>query len=64
MEIVKGLKQINNTNNYEKGRIIDPLSGKVYDAKVRLNSTGKRISIRASIGVSVLGRNQTWIRLD
>ena len=64
MEIVKGLKQVNNTNNYEKGRIIDPLSGKVYDAKVRLNSTGKRISIRASIGVSVLGRNQTWIRLD
>ncbi|RKG48695.1 DUF2147 domain-containing protein [Acinetobacter cumulans] len=64
MEIIKGLKHIKGTNNYEKGRIIDPLSGNVYDAKVRLNSTGKRLTIRASIGVSVLGRNQTWIRLD
>lgn len=64
MEIIKGLKQVNGTNNYEQGRIIDPLSGKIYDAKVRLNSSAKRLTIRASIGVSVLGRNQTWIRLD
>ncbi len=63
--IVKGLKQINSTNNYEKGRIIDPLSGKVYDAKVRLNSTGKRLSHSVQVLVfQYLGRNQTWIRLD
>ena len=64
MDIIKGLKQVNGTNNYEKGRVIDPLAGKIYDAKIRLNSTGKRLTLRASIGVSVLGRNQTWIRLD
>jgi hypothetical protein len=29
-----------------------------------LNNTGKRLTLRASIGVSVLGRNQTWIRAD
>ncbi|MDH5819979.1 DUF2147 domain-containing protein [Acinetobacter pseudolwoffii] len=64
MTIIKGLKHVNSTNNYEKGRIIDPLSGKIYDVKVRLNNTGKRLTLRASIGVSVLGRNQTWIRAD
>jgi len=64
MDIIKGLKQVNDTNKYEKGRVIDPLAGKVYDAKIRLNSTGKRLTLRASIGVSVLGRNQTWIRID
>ncbi|HAB43239.1 MAG TPA: DUF2147 domain-containing protein, partial [Acinetobacter sp.] len=47
-----------------KGRVIDPLAGKIYDAKVRLNNTGKRLTLRASMGVSVLGRNQTWIRVD
>lgn len=64
MTILKGLKQVDGTNNYERGRIMDPLAGKIYDAKMRLNSTGKRLTLRASIGVSVLGRNQTWIRAD
>ena len=64
MTILKGLKQVEGTKNYDKGRIIDPLAGKIYDAKMRLNSTGKRLTLRASMGVSVLGRNQTWIRAD
>ncbi|MGE8557307.1 MULTISPECIES: DUF2147 domain-containing protein [unclassified Acinetobacter] len=64
MEIIKGLKHVAGTNNYEKGRVIDPLAGKVYDAKVRLNATGKRLTLRAYMGVSTLGRSQTWIRLD
>lgn len=64
MTILKGLKHVEGTKNYEKGRVIDPLAGKIYDAKVRLNNTGKRLTLRASMGVSVLGRNQTWIRAD
>ena len=64
MAILKGLKLVEGTKNYDKGRIIDPLAGKIYDAKMRLNNTGKRLTLRASIGVSVLGRNQTWIRAD
>lgn len=64
MTILKGLKHVEGTKNYEKGRVIDPLAGKIYDAKMRLNSTGKRLTLRASMGVSVLGRNQTWIRAD
>ena len=64
MTIIKGLQHVEGTNNYEKGRVIDPLAGKIYDAKMRLNNTGKRLTLRASIGVSILGRNQTWIRQD
>lgn len=64
MDILTGLKSVNGTANYDKGRIIDPLSGKVYDAKVRLNANGKRLSLRGYMGVSALGRSQTWIRQD
>ena len=64
MEIIKGLKHVEGTNNYEKGRVIDPLAGKVYDAKIKMNATGKRLTLRAYMGVSTLGRSQTWIRLD
>jgi uncharacterized protein (DUF2147 family) len=64
MDILTGLKHIDGTENYEKGRVIDPLSGKVYDAKVRINGNGKRLTLRGYMGVSALGRSQTWLRQD
>ena len=64
MDVLTGLKHVEGTNNYEKGKVIDPLAGKIYDARVRLNSTGKRLTLRGYVGVSALGRSQTWIRQD
>ncbi len=64
MDIIKGLKHVDGTNNYEKGRVIDPLSGKLYDAKIETECHRKASSLRAYIGVSALGRNQTWLRID
>jgi uncharacterized protein (DUF2147 family) len=64
MDVLTGLKHVDGTNNFEKGRVIDPLAGKVYDAKVKLNNTGKRLTLRGYIGVSAIGRSQTWIRQE
>ncbi|KAB0630121.1 DUF2147 domain-containing protein [Acinetobacter gandensis] len=64
MDILTGLKHVQGTNNYDKGRVIDPLAGKIYDAKVRINANGKRLTLRGYMGVSALGRSQTWIRQD
>src|SRR5690606_28712417 len=64
MTIIKGLKHVKGTNNYEKGKVIDPLAGRIYDAKMRLNKSCKRLVLRDSVGVSVLGRKQTMIRAD
>lgn len=64
MDVLTGLKHVEGTNRYEKGKIIDPLAGNVYDARLRLNANGKRLNIRAYMGVSALGRSQTWIRQD
>lgn len=64
MDVLTGLKHVDGTNNYEKGKVIDPLAGKVYDAKVRLAANGKRLTLRGYIGVSALGRSQTWIRQE
>ncbi len=64
MDVLTGLKQVGDSANYEKGRVIDPLGGKIYDAKVRLSSNGKRLTLRGYVGVSALGRSQTWIRQE
>jgi len=63
MDVLTGLKHTEG-ENYTGGRIIDPLSGKIYSMKAKLSSNGKRLQLRGYVGVSALGRNQTWIRQD
>ena len=61
LSVLNNLKMQNDTN-YEKGRILDPLTGKMYDARAKVNKAGNRLTLRGYMGVSALGRSQTWIR--
>lgn len=64
LRVVSQFKQNpNNPNEYLNGRMLDPLSGNVYRGKARLSTNGKRLTLRGYIGVSMLGRNQTWVRI-
>src|SRR5690606_28761788 len=63
LDVLTGLKA-DGENNYVGGKILDPLSGKIYSTKARLSPNGKRITLRGYVGVSALGRSQTWIRHD
>lgn len=63
LEIIKGLKPTSK-NNYGHGQILDPLTGKIYDLKGRISANGKRLTLRGYIGISAIGRTQTWIRQD
>lgn len=63
MDVLKGLKYIEGPN-YANGKIIDPLSGHIYSMKAKLSANGKRLTLRGYVGVSALGRSQTWIRND
>ena len=58
---MKGLKNTGGTS-YDRGSILDPTSGKTYKLKGNLTDGGKKLELRGYIGVSALGRNQTWIR--
>ena len=49
-------------NEFINGSMLDPLSGNVYKGRARLSTNGKRLTLRGYIGVSMLGRNQTWVR--
>ena len=61
MDVMKGLKH-SGDNNYTGGKLIDPLSGNIYSCKAKLSSNGKRLTLRGYVGISALGRSQTWIR--
>ena len=47
---------------YHDGKVLDPISGKVYKGKARLSANGKRLTLRGYVGVSVIGRSVTWIK--
>ena len=63
LDVLTGLKHTSD-NNYTGGKIIDPLSGKIYSANAKLSANGKRLTLRGFIGVSAIGRSQTWIKED
>lgn len=46
---------------YSYGSIVDPAKGKVY--KCSIWREGDSLKVRGYIGVSALGRNQTWMKL-
>ena len=63
LTIVHNLKSVG-TNKYDGGTILDPQSGKTYKLKGELAEGGKKLKLRGYIGVSALGRNQTWVRAN
>ena len=45
--------------DWSGGKIIDPNSGKEYKATVKLNGKDK-LDVRGYVGISLVGRTQTW----
>ncbi|RKG38348.1 DUF2147 domain-containing protein [Acinetobacter sp. WCHAc060007] len=63
LEVFKNLKLVDE-NSYDEGKILDPLSGKMYSLKGKLMSNGNRLHLRGYIGISAIGRTQMWIRQE
>jgi uncharacterized protein (DUF2147 family) len=49
---------------YAGGDILDPDTGTVYRCKFHLDQNGSHLIVRGYIGISLLGRSQTWQRQD
>lgn len=59
MPILTGF--IYNDGIWEDGKVYDPYSGKTYSSTMKLK-TGK-LHIRGYIGISLIGRTNTWVRI-
>jgi uncharacterized protein (DUF2147 family) len=62
MIILSGLRE--DGEEYSGGEILDPKNGKTYRCKMALTDQGTKLDVRGYIGISLLGRTQTWVRQE
>lgn len=60
MEIIRGLKK--DDNEFTGGTITDPKTGKTY--KCTITREGDKLNVRGYIGLSLIGRTQTWQKVN
>ncbi len=60
MEIIRGLKK--DGNEFTGGTITDPKTGKTYKCTIIRN--GDNLNVRGYIGLSIIGRTQTWQKVN
>lgn len=49
---------------YVGGDIVDPDTGRIYGCTLRLTDGGRQLVMRGYLGISLLGRSQTWRRVE
>ena len=64
MTIIRGAKPDADKGRWDGGEILDPNNGKVYKLLLKPIDGGKKLEVRGFIGVALLGRTQTWIRVE
>jgi uncharacterized protein (DUF2147 family) len=64
LQILRGLKKVDGKEVWEGGTVVDPESGTIYKAKVTPIDGGAKLEMRGFVGFSLLGRTQTWIRVQ
>ena len=65
MTIVKGVKaNADDKGLWDGGEILDPNNGKTYKVRMKPVDGGKKLEVRGYIGAPLLGRTQTWVRIE
>ena len=62
LQVLSGLRSSSDEQVWRGGTIYDPTSGRTYRCTVQLDGE-HRLHIRGYIGVPLLGRTTTWIRV-
>jgi uncharacterized protein (DUF2147 family) len=64
LEVVRGVKKSDDANLWDGGTILDAKEGKVYKVRMEPIEGGQKMEVRGYVGLPLLGRTQTWIRVE
>jgi uncharacterized protein (DUF2147 family) len=62
LTIIRNIKK--GEGHWDGGDILDAANGKVYRARLTLSEDNKKLDVKGYIGVPLLGRTQTWQRVE
>ena len=62
MVILSGLKA--KESQWGNGKILDPENGKTYSCLLKIGDNGQKLNVHGYVGIPILGRSQTWERVD
>jgi len=60
LQVIRGLHP--DGDEWTGGTILDPETGNIYRCSMHLADGGHKLVVRGYLGISLLGRSQTWIR--
>jgi len=60
LQIIRGMQP--DGDGWSGGTILDPETGTTYRCSMHLADGGRKLVVRGYVGISLLGRSQTWIR--
>lgn len=65
LTIIRGVKKNAGEDGlWDGGDILDPNNGKVYRVRLKPADGGKKLEVRGYVGAPLLGRTQTWLRVE
>jgi uncharacterized protein (DUF2147 family) len=65
MTILRNVKKTEGSaDEWGGGEILDPNNGKVYKLRLKPVDGGKKLEVRGYVGMPMLGRTQTWQRVE
>ena len=65
LSIVRGVKASpSDPALWDGGEILDPNNGKTYKVRMKPVDGGRKLEVRGYVGAPLLGRTQTWIRVE
>lgn len=62
MTIIRNVKK--DGDHWSGGDILDPNNGKVYSVRLTPSADNRKLDVKGYIGAPILGRTQTWQRLE
>jgi uncharacterized protein (DUF2147 family) len=65
MTIIRGARRhAEDATRWDGGEILDPGNGKTYRLRLKPVEDGRKLEVRGYIGAPLLGRTQTWLRVE
>ena len=65
LNLIAGVRpSVDDAGTWDGGQILDPNNGKTYSVRLTPATGGKTLAVRGYLGTPMVGRTQTWLRVE